>query len=180
MEFDNKLKPIRVYHGTNEVFEQPDLAKAKKLSNYGKGFYTTTSKDEVGYYGENINEYELEDENILEPSQLDFSDEQKKKLYKDFENYFFNEFSSAEQTYPSEMKRLKQLLKEKNGKEIISIISDMANSKNVSVGDYLKELGVGDFSSMKVPSGNDEYGNDYYIVFDPKKLKFIKRYKRGD
>ena len=43
-----------VYHGTNEVFDAPDLAKSRNFRDFGKGFYTTTIVDQALEWGMNM------------------------------------------------------------------------------------------------------------------------------
>jgi hypothetical protein len=67
---------MRVYHGTNCRFERVDMSKSKDKRDFGKGFYTTTIKeqaeswaqavfDRYGGAGRFVYEFEFETHNSL-------------------------------------------------------------------------------------------------------------------
>jgi len=67
---------MRVYHGTNCSFEEVDMSKSKDRRDFGRGFYTTTIKeqaeswaqavfDRYGGEGKFVYEYEFETDNSL-------------------------------------------------------------------------------------------------------------------
>jgi hypothetical protein len=67
---------MRVYHGTNCSFEDVDMSKSKDRRDFGRGFYTTTIKeqaeswaqaifDRYGGEGKFVYEFEFEADNSL-------------------------------------------------------------------------------------------------------------------
>ena len=45
---------LRLYHGSNVAFDQPDLAKARDHRDFGLGFYTTTLRSQAEDWARNI------------------------------------------------------------------------------------------------------------------------------
>jgi len=67
---------MKVYHGTNCLFENIDMSKSKDRRDFGRGFYTTTIKeqaeswaqavfDRYGGEGRFVYEFEFETDNSL-------------------------------------------------------------------------------------------------------------------
>jgi hypothetical protein len=49
-----KEKHMILYHGSNQDFDNVDLAKAKNRRDFGKGFYTTTIREQALQWGYNM------------------------------------------------------------------------------------------------------------------------------
>ena len=175
IEWGNNLQPIKVYHSSNVDFETPDISKAKEGSNYGKGFYTTTKVDKKQGYGDIDYEYDLDASGLGDLTDYDFSKEQLDNLYnltKGRNNYTqdeINDFFGKDFKVSNNGKR-DSLLRFRMG-----LLGRMANNMNISVNDLLDKMGVGKFSSIKIPQNDD---TNYYVVFDPNKLKFVKKVKK--
>lgn len=76
---------MKIYHGSLEVIERPLILQPNRLLDYGKGFYTTTSKRQaIEWVGrrmlENnatwgyVNVYELDEEKLSDLKKLVFSE----------------------------------------------------------------------------------------------------------
>lgn len=48
------MSELILYHGTNVLFEQADLLHSKDKRDFGKGFYTTTRKEQADEWAENM------------------------------------------------------------------------------------------------------------------------------
>lgn len=78
-----------VYHGSNQVIENPDVSYSKKYLDFGKGFYVTTfqhqaekwaTRKSIRFGGEPVvNVYELKDD-ISQFKMLSFDNENEKWL----------------------------------------------------------------------------------------------------
>ncbi len=73
---------MKLYHGTNCVFEKVDMSKSKDKRDFGKGFYTTTIKEQADswahavfdrYDGEGafVYTFEFETDNDLQIKRFD-------------------------------------------------------------------------------------------------------------
>ena len=45
---------MNLYHGSNHDFDSIDLSKSKDRRDFGRGFYTTTIKEQVQQWGYNM------------------------------------------------------------------------------------------------------------------------------
>jgi hypothetical protein len=45
---------IKLYHGSNTLFEIPSLAKSKDKRDFGRGFYTTTIKEQAADWAKTL------------------------------------------------------------------------------------------------------------------------------
>jgi hypothetical protein len=52
--YSKKEKRVTLYHGSNQDFETVDLAKAKNRRDFGRGFYTTTIREQALQWGYNM------------------------------------------------------------------------------------------------------------------------------
>ena len=52
--YSEKEKRMTLYHGSNQEFNDVDLSKSKDRRDFGKGFYTTTIKEQALQWGYNI------------------------------------------------------------------------------------------------------------------------------
>jgi hypothetical protein len=41
------MKTLTLYHGSNKLFDEPDLSKSRDKRDFGLGFYTTTLKEQA-------------------------------------------------------------------------------------------------------------------------------------
>ena len=76
---------MKIYHGSLEVIERPLILQPNRLLDYGKGFYTTTSKRQaIEWVGRRmlesnatwdyVNVYELDEEKLSDLKKLVFSE----------------------------------------------------------------------------------------------------------
>lgn len=76
---------MKIYHGSLEVVEHPLILQPNRLLDYGKGFYTTTSKRQaIEWVGRRmlesnatwgyVNVYELDEEKLSDLKKLVFSE----------------------------------------------------------------------------------------------------------
>lgn len=76
---------MKIYHGSLEVVERPLILQPNRLLDYGKGFYTTTSKRQaIEWVGRRmlesnatwgyVNVYELDEEKLSDLKKLVFSE----------------------------------------------------------------------------------------------------------
>ena len=74
---------MKVYHGSTELVENPEIRKANRTLDYGSGFYTTTSYEQAEAWVKRklneqnktsgfINTYELDEKQIKELNTLFF------------------------------------------------------------------------------------------------------------
>jgi hypothetical protein len=52
--YSKKEKRMILYHGSNQDFDSVDLSKAKERRDFGKGFYTTTIREQALQWGYNM------------------------------------------------------------------------------------------------------------------------------
>jgi hypothetical protein len=52
--YTKKEKRMILYHGSNQDFDSVDLSKAKNRRDFGKGFYTTTIREQALQWGYNM------------------------------------------------------------------------------------------------------------------------------
>lgn len=163
MEWNNSIKPFkaRLKHGTNEEFEEFDPQKigSNYGSKWGKGAYLTQHEEIAGEYGKNINEYDVDIPNAIYMEDLvNLDPEHALKIL--FPN-----------SRPSEsmIEYIKNKLEKPS--RILDVILGTAYDQNIPVNEMLKRLYGGEVGGLIEGKGHE------IVVFDPKKMKFVKRYK---
>jgi hypothetical protein len=52
--YSEEEKRMTLYHGSNQSFDNVDLSKSKNRRDFGRGFYTTTIRDQAQQWGYNM------------------------------------------------------------------------------------------------------------------------------
>jgi hypothetical protein len=48
------MKRFTIYHGSNQVFEKVDLSRSRDRRDFGKGFYTTTLREQAEHWAKGM------------------------------------------------------------------------------------------------------------------------------
>jgi hypothetical protein len=179
MDFDNKLKPkqipMKLYHGSIYNFDKPDPTISGK-GDYGAGFYTTTDPETAKLYGTNLYEYDYQGGNFFKPSSYQPTQEQKDQLLKDYTQKIM-EYKGEE---PEKQKQaIANFFKSyftddgyiKSSSDFIGLLKWLGQSYDVKP--YMEKLGLTGYQGLQVPLWDE----DFYVVFDPKTLKLVKKTK---
>lgn len=189
MEYGNDLKPkrlpLKLYHGSNAVFDQPDL-KYDLLGIQGKGFYTTDRLETAKTYGDNIYETELKG-NIFDPTTFKATPELIKQLQEGYAKKRWMYGSPEETRRLLGHSRYHEIKKEIDnwGKENFNEDGSLKNipmflfdlryiTNSDEMNKALGKLGLGsNYDGIRVPMS--ENNENHYVFFDPKTLKVRRR-----
>lgn len=192
IQWGNNIQPIKVYHGSDETFDEIDINKAKPTSSYSKGIYVADDEGLTNEYGKNKYEFDFTPNSVGDIENYEFSGDVIGKILGKVKKPHFgfksNDDASMQKELEEEKAEVEGMLKKggwleettENKRGLaqlrLNLLGEIAHDNGVTLKDLFKEIGVGDYDAIKIPIHPSGSGN-YYVVFDPKTLKMVRKYK---
>jgi hypothetical protein len=175
---------MKLYHGSDYDFDKVNTKIGKGL--YGYGFYTTNRANRAKEYGENLYEFNYQGGKFFNPENFTPNQQQREQLLKDYSD----KIMFSKKYDPTSHKILIDEFYDRyfndegkvfNATDFLDLLSFLGKGNESSSSDpsvYMKKLGLDNYQGLQIPLWKDaDDFEDYYVVFDPKTLKMVRKTK---